>query len=63
MSIINPNNRAKSTPRGIICLCNHFITDKPKEIDTAVEEYCAFCVAADDKLPSYDSTADNSLNF
>ena len=61
LSFINPNNCTKSTPRGIIRLCNRFMTDKPEEIDTVVEEYRAFCVSADNQLPSYVAKADNAL--
>ena len=61
LSFINPTNRAKDTPRGIIRLCKRLMTDKPEEIGTVVAEYRAFSVAADDQLPSYDSKADNAL--
>ena len=49
LSFINPNNHAKSTPRGIIRLCNRFMTDKPEEIDTVIKECRVLCVAADDQ--------------
>ena len=55
LSFIHPNNRAKSNPRGIIRLCNRFMTDVPEEIDAVVEEYRAFCVAPGGQLPFYDS--------
>ena len=62
LSFIDPNNPAKSNPRGIIRLCNRFMTDVPEEIDAVVEEYRAFCVAPDDQLPFYHSKADNALD-
>ena len=55
LSFIDPKNRARSMPRGIIRLCNRFMTDVPEEIDAVVEEYRAFCVAPDGQLPLYDS--------
>ena len=39
------------------------MADKPEDIDTVVEEYRAFCVAADNQLPSCDPKADNALEI
>ena len=47
LSFIDPRNRAKSTPQGIVQLCNRFMTTNSEQIDAVVGEYCAFRVAPD----------------
>ena len=62
LSFINPRNRAKSTPQGIVQLCNRFMTTNSEQIDAVVGEYRAFCVAPDHQLPSYDPKSANGLD-
>ena len=58
LSFIDPRNRAKSTPQGIV----RFMTTNSEQIDAVVGEYRDFCVAPDHQLPSYDPKSANGLD-
>ena len=62
LSFLDPNNRSKCVPQAIVRLCRRFLTDNSEDIDAVSEEFRAFLVAPNERLPSYDSAAENALD-
>ena len=59
LSFLDPNNRSKCVPQAIARLCRRFLTDNSEDIDAILEEFRAFRVAPNERLPSYDPTAED----